>query len=197
MPTSVQTRQVKREIQIKEVSPERRAVRGLGGGAGINGQDLLWPRPVKREYGLEYLGVSVRLHTLADGRTELHTHAQQPTGKFGAGRSTSARAEFLRLTRETVRAWCAQAMSFARFRRSVAKSQYARWSRTRLWCPTTPVRSKIVRESHGSLPMCTSLGTRPVAALTELLKANSTWGRCKSQSSCRSLTTIDSISATV
>ena len=41
--------------------------------------------------------------------------------------------------------------------------------------------------------MWTSLGARPVAALTELLEANSTWGRCKSQSSCHLLTTIASI----
>ena len=66
-PTSVRPRQVGREIQIKEVAPERRAVRGLGGGAGTDGQELVWARPVKREFGLEYLGVGVRLHTLADG----------------------------------------------------------------------------------------------------------------------------------
>ena len=67
-PTSVRTGQVGREIQIEEVAPERRAVRGLGGGAGTDGQDFLRARPVKREFGLEYLGVGVRLHNLADGR---------------------------------------------------------------------------------------------------------------------------------
>ena len=79
--------------------------------------------PIKREFGLEYLGVGVRLHTLADGRGRNVTHAQPPVAKLGAGRSASARAEFMRLTRETVGAWCAQTMSFARFCRSAAKSQ--------------------------------------------------------------------------
>ena len=42
--TSVRTGQVGKEIQI-EVSPERRTVRGLGGGAGTDCQDLVrvWP----------------------------------------------------------------------------------------------------------------------------------------------------------
>ena len=39
---------------------------------------------------------------------ELYTHAQPPTVKLGAGRSASARAEFLRLKWETVREWCAR-----------------------------------------------------------------------------------------
>ena len=67
-PTSVRTRQVGREIQIEEVAPKRRTVRGLRGEAGTDCQDLARARPVKRELGLEYLGVGVRLHTLADGR---------------------------------------------------------------------------------------------------------------------------------
>ena len=67
-PTSVRTGQVGREIKIQEVTPERRAVRGLGGGAGTDGQDLVRARSIKREFGLEYLVVGVRLHTLVDGR---------------------------------------------------------------------------------------------------------------------------------
>ena len=67
-PTSVLTGQVGREIQIEEVAPARRTVRDLGGGAGTDYQNLLRARPVKRESGLEYLCVGVRLHTLADGR---------------------------------------------------------------------------------------------------------------------------------
>ena len=35
--------------------------------AGVDSQDLVGPRPVKREFGLERLGVRVRFHTLADG----------------------------------------------------------------------------------------------------------------------------------
>ena len=66
-PTSIRTGQVGREVQIEEVAPEWRAVRGLGGGAGADSQDLAGARPVKREFGLEHLGVRVRLHTLADG----------------------------------------------------------------------------------------------------------------------------------
>ena len=66
-PTMVRTRQFGREIQVYEVAPERRTVRGLGVGAGTDCQDLVRARPVKREFGLEYLGVGVCLHTLADG----------------------------------------------------------------------------------------------------------------------------------
>ena len=50
-----------------EVVPGWRAVRGLGGGARTDCQDLARARPVKHEFGREHLGVRVRLHTLADG----------------------------------------------------------------------------------------------------------------------------------
>ena len=66
-PTSIRTGQVGREIQTKEVAPEWRTVRGVGGVAGTDCQDLVRARPVKREFGLEHLGVRVRLHTLEDG----------------------------------------------------------------------------------------------------------------------------------
>ena len=66
-PTSILTGQIGREIQIEEVASEWRAVRGLGGGAGTDCQDLVRGRPVKLEFSLEHLGVRVRLHTPADG----------------------------------------------------------------------------------------------------------------------------------
>ena len=121
-------------------------------------------------YGPVQLSASLALSTLASVfaftpwqvvEAELYTHTQPLVAKLDAGRSESARAEFLRLTREMVRAWCARTMSFARFCRSVAKSQWARWSRARLWCPMTPVRSKTARGSRGSLPMLTSLAPDP------------------------------------
>ena len=67
-PTSVRTGRVGREIHIEEVAPERRTVWGLGVGAGTASQNLVRARPVKREFGLKYLGLGVRLHTLEDGR---------------------------------------------------------------------------------------------------------------------------------
>ena len=67
-PRSVRTGQIGREIQKEDVAPERRTVRSLGSGAGTDGQDHVRARPVKREFSLEYLGVGVRIHTLADGR---------------------------------------------------------------------------------------------------------------------------------
>ena len=39
-----------REIQIEEVVPKLRTVRGLGGGEGIDCQDLVRARPVEREF---------------------------------------------------------------------------------------------------------------------------------------------------
>ena len=44
----------------------------------------------------------------------------------------------------------------------------------KLWWPATPARSKIERGRRGSRPTWTSLGAKPVAALTELLYENST-----------------------
>ena len=44
---------------------------------------------------------------------ELYTHPQAPKANLGAGGSASARAEFLRVTRQTVRGWCSRPMSFA------------------------------------------------------------------------------------
>ena len=86
------TGRVGREIQIEEVAPERGTVRGLGGGAGADGQDLVRARPVKREFGLEYLGVGVRLHTLADGRGRIvhprpttHSEVRCWTQRVGEG----------------------------------------------------------------------------------------------------------------
>ena len=91
-PTSVRTGQIGREIQKEEVDAERRTVRGLGGGAGTDGQDLVRVRPVKREFGLEYRGVGVRLHTLADGRGRIvhlcpttHSEVRCWTQRFGEG----------------------------------------------------------------------------------------------------------------
>ena len=85
--------------------------------------------------GAVQLTASLALSTLASmlaftpWRTmeaELYTHAQPPTTNLGAGRSASARVEVRRLTRENAR--CLRTMSFARYCRSVTKSQQARWS---------------------------------------------------------------------
>ena len=112
-----------REVQIEEVIPEWRAVRGLGNGAAPNCQDFGRARPVQRKFGLEYLGVRVSLHTLADGERRVVHPCPTTHGELGAGCSASARAEFRRLMREPVRAWCLRTISFACYCRSVARSQ--------------------------------------------------------------------------
>ena len=66
-PASIRTGQVGRKVQIELVIAERRAVRGVGRGAGTNCEDFVRARPVKRKFGVEYLGVRVSLHALADG----------------------------------------------------------------------------------------------------------------------------------
>ena len=55
----------------------------------------------------------------------LYPYAQPPAANLGTGRSASARAEFRLFTREKVRAWCLQTVSFARVRccRPVARSR--------------------------------------------------------------------------
>ena len=50
-----------------EVIAEWQPVRGLGRVKGTNCLDFLRARPVKGKLGLEYLGVRVNLHALADG----------------------------------------------------------------------------------------------------------------------------------
>ena len=82
---------------MKEVAPERRAVRGLDGGAGADGQHLVRARPVKRDFGPEYLGVSVRLPTLADGRGRIeysspttHSEGRCWTQRVGEGGGSAA-----------------------------------------------------------------------------------------------------------
>ena len=91
-PTSVRAGQVGREIQLGEVAPKRRTVRGLGGGTGTDCQDLVRARPVKREFGLECLGVGVCLHILADGRGRIvhpcpttHSEVRCWTQRVGEG----------------------------------------------------------------------------------------------------------------
>ena len=78
-PASVRTGQVRREVQIEEVIPEWRAVRGLGRGAGTNCEDIV--RAVQ-------LSASLALSTLASVlvftpwrmvEAELYSHAQPPT----------------------------------------------------------------------------------------------------------------------
>ena len=95
---SVKTRRVGREIQIQEVAPERRAVRGLGGGAGTDGQDLFGPVQLNASLFLSSFASVIAFAPWRMVEAELYTHAQQPTVKLGAGRSASARAEFLRIT---------------------------------------------------------------------------------------------------
>ena len=66
-PASIRTGQVGRKVQIEEVVTEWRAVRGLDRGAGTNCEDFVRARPIKRKFGLQYFGVRVSLHALADG----------------------------------------------------------------------------------------------------------------------------------
>ena len=96
-PTGVRTGQVGRQIQIEEVAPERRTARGLGGGAGADCQELVRARPVEREFGLEYVGVGVRLLTLADGggrvvhpRPTTRNEVRCWTQRVGEGRFSAA-----------------------------------------------------------------------------------------------------------
>ena len=56
-----------------------------------------------------------------------------------------------------------------------------------------PGALKIVKGRRKRLPMWISLGAKPVATLTELLYANSTWGSCTPQLVWSSLTAISSI----
>ena len=83
-------------------------------------------------YGLVHFSATWAVSTLALGfagtpwrklEAELSTNAHPPVATLGAGRNASARAEFLRLTRETARAWGARTMSFARVCLSMANSQ--------------------------------------------------------------------------
>ena len=172
-PTSVRTRQVEREIQIEEVAPERRTVRGLGGEAGTVCQDLVRARPGKRELGLEHLGVGVRLHTLADGGGRVAhpcptTHSEvrcrtQRVYEGGVSAVNTRNGEGVVCPNNVVRALLPVGGQVA----IIINRPGGRGSDA--GAPTTPLRLKTARGRRGSLPMWTSLGARPVAALTELL----------------------------
>ena len=66
-----------------EVIPEWRTVRGLSRGAGANGQHFVRARPVKCKFGLEYLGLRVSLHTLADGGSRVVHPSPTTHSEFG------------------------------------------------------------------------------------------------------------------
>ena len=80
-PASIRTGQVGRAVQI-EVITEWRAVRGLGRRAGTNRQDFVRALPLKCKFGLEYLGVRVSLHTLADGGSRVVHPCPTTHGEF-------------------------------------------------------------------------------------------------------------------
>ena len=94
------------------VDPKRGACRpggsrpGCQRGAGANYEDFVGARPVKRELGLEDLGVRVRLRALAD--------ASRQQRILGIACSASERAELRSSTRENLRAWCSRTISYAR-----------------------------------------------------------------------------------
>ena len=97
-PASIRTGKVGREVQIDEVITEWRAVRGLGKGAGTKVLAVVRARPVKRKFGLEYLGVRVSLHTLADGGSRVVHPCPTTHGEFRRRTKCVARAEFRWLT---------------------------------------------------------------------------------------------------
>ena len=66
-----------------------------------------------------------------------------------------------------------------------------------LWWPATPVQLKIVRRRRGSPPMWTSLGVKPVAAVTDCCTQIRRKGAAHTQLFLSSLTTIASIWAVV
>ena len=96
-PTSVPTGQVGREIQIEELDNEQRTVWCIGGGTGTDCQDLVPARRVKRAtLVMRTLALVIAFTLWRMGETELYTHAQPRVVRLGAGRSASARAEYLR-----------------------------------------------------------------------------------------------------
>ena len=82
-PGSIRIWRFGRKVQIEEVIPEWRTVRGLSRGSGTNGQHFVIARPVKCKFGLEYLGVSVSLHTLADGGSRIVHPSPTTHSEFG------------------------------------------------------------------------------------------------------------------
>ena len=70
-------------MQIEELVAQRGAVRGVSGGAGANCEDFVGNRPVKRELGLEDLGVRVRLRALTNGGSRVVHPNPATNSEFG------------------------------------------------------------------------------------------------------------------
>ena len=70
-------------MQIEELVAQKGAVRGVSGGAEANCQDLVGARPVKRELGLEDLGIRVRLRALANGGSRVVHSNPATNSEFG------------------------------------------------------------------------------------------------------------------
>ena len=69
---------------MEELVTQKWAVRGVSGGAGANYEDLVGARSVKRELGLEDLGVRVRLRALTNGGSRIVRPHPAANGEFGS-----------------------------------------------------------------------------------------------------------------
>ena len=68
---------------MEELVTQKGAVRGVSGGAGANYEDLVGARSVKRELGLEDLGVRVRLRALVNGGNRVVHPNPATNNEFG------------------------------------------------------------------------------------------------------------------
>ena len=173
MPTNVQNELVGGEVQIEEVAPKWRAVRGLGGGAVADSRDLNGACLVMREFGLEYLGVGVRLHTEGGvgrvGRPCLTTHSDvgcrtQRVFKGGGPAVNTRNGEGVVCANNVVRALVTVGGQVAKYQVVAGRPLVLH----------DAAAVETVTGRCGSLPIWTSLGVRSVVTLTELSNSNST-----------------------
>ena len=150
-PASIRTGQVGRKVQIEEVIPEWRTVRGLSRGAGTNGQYFVRARPVRYKFGLEYLGVRVSLHTLRDGGSRVVHPSPTTHSEFGC------RTQRVAGGISAVKARNGEGMAFAN---NVVRALLSVGGQVTIGQVVTgqaPVsrnsRAKTVRGRRGSLPM--------------------------------------------
>ena len=114
---------------------------------------LLRPRPVKRKFGLEYLGVRVSLHTLADGGSRVvhpspTTHSEfgcrtQRVGEGGVSAVNARNGEGMVFANNVVGALLPVCGQVAIGQVVASQTLVSRYS----------VRSRTVRGRRGSLPM--------------------------------------------
>ena len=163
-----------RKIQIQELGAETGSVRSVRVGAGANRENFVGACPVEREIGLEDHSVCAILRVLGGGGSRIVHPRPAVSGGIGdrtqcvgEGEIAAAHAgngEGVVFVDDIVHAL--RAVSHQVAVEEVVTGQ--------ILVASGPASSKIARGRRGNRSMWTSLGAKPLEAVTKLLYENST-----------------------